>query len=101
MEATSTPTAPAETTPDPKKNLCVKTRPQDNPYEIWRSRDGQFEWKVLKKYQSPAAEAKNPYARWHCATKGPGTFGSYDLGDVYISEIKRYGVRVDEVPASA
>jgi hypothetical protein len=70
------------------KNECGKTRPQDNPYEIWISRDGKWEWKVLKKYQAPDKEAANEYARWFCAVKSPFTYGSYELGDVYVIEIK-------------
>lgn len=47
------------------KNLCAKTRKLDQPYEIWVG-VGKFEgweWRVLKKYQSPECEANNPYAR--------------------------------------
>jgi len=52
---------------DKEKNLCGKTRPIDNPYEIWKSFDGTWEWKVLKKYQKPSKELKNRFARWFCA----------------------------------
>ena len=49
-----------------EKNLMAKTRPVDNPYEIWtcESPDGVWEWRVLKKWQKPSKEAENPYARW-------------------------------------
>lgn len=70
------------------KNECGKTRKLDNPYETWVSFDGSWEWKVLKKYQAPINEAKNPYARWFCGVKSPFTYGDYELGDVYVSEIK-------------
>ena len=43
------------------KNPCGKKRKLDNPYEVWK--DGGWEWRVLKKYQTPENEAKNPYAR--------------------------------------
>jgi len=79
---------------DPKKNLCGKTRPQDNPYEIWQSFDGTWEWRVLKKYQSPEKEAQNKYARWFCAVSSPMTFGGFDLGDTYLSDIKPYAKRI-------
>ena len=72
------------------KNQCGKTRKVDNPYEIWKSADGSWEWHVLKKYQSPENEAKNPYARWFCAVKSPMTYGSFDYGDVYVKDIKEY-----------
>lgn len=70
-----------------EKNPCGKTRKVDNPYEVWKNKNAGWEWRVLKKYQSPSNEAKNPYARWHCAVKSPFTHGSWDFGDVYVTEI--------------
>ena len=69
------------------KNLCSKMRPKNKPYEVWQSADG-WRWNVLKKYQSPEAEAKNPYARWFCFVTTPDN-PSGDMGDVYISTIKK------------
>ena len=43
-------------------NPCGKTRDVAEPYEVWKG-PGGFEWRVLKKYQKPELEAKNPYAR--------------------------------------
>ena len=74
------------------KNLCGKTRKQDNPYEVWQA--GDWEWLVLKKYQNEVNEAKNPYARWFCAVASPYTYGSHELGDVYVKDIKNNAVRV-------
>lgn len=74
------------------KNECSKRRTADDPYEIWKGNG--FEWRVLKKYQAPDKEAKNPFARWHCAVKSPYTFGGFDQGDVYVREIKAQAVRV-------
>lgn len=71
-----------------------KTRPIDNPHEIWESLDGTWEWRVLKKYQLEKNEIKNPYARWFCAVKSPFTYGEYELGDVYVEEIKKYAIRI-------
>jgi len=65
------------------KNKCLKTRKVDNPYEIWTNAMG-WEWRVLKKWQ---VDDNKPYARWFCAVKSPFTFGKYDYGDVYVSEI--------------
>jgi hypothetical protein len=77
------------------KNECGKTRKVNEPYEVWRNdRDG-WEWRVLKKYKNPEAETKDPYARWFCAVKSPATFSSYDLGDVYVSEVKRMARKVE------
>jgi len=75
------------------KNECAKTRDKDEPYEIWKSFDGSWEWRVLKKYQTPENEAKNPYARWFCAVKSPMTYGSYELGDTYVKDITDYAIK--------
>ncbi|HUW66509.1 MAG TPA: hypothetical protein VMW20_00490 [Candidatus Nanoarchaeia archaeon] len=76
------------------KNLCGKTRPNENPYEIWISRDGTWQWRVLKKYKAPESEAKDPYARWFCAVKSPYTYGSFELGDTYCREIYSVAYRL-------
>lgn len=73
------------------KNECAKTRDVKNPYEIWKSLDGSWTWKVLKKWQ---VDDNKPYARWFCAVSSPFTYDSYDLGDVYVSEIKQNATRV-------
>ena len=78
-----------------EKNLCGKTRPINNPYEVWQSYDGSWTWKVLKKYQKPSKEAENPHARWFCAVSSPMTYGSYDIGDVYVNDIIEYGEKVE------
>ena len=66
-------------------NKCGKTRKQDKPYEVWKA--GSWQWHVLKKYQTPENEVKNPYARWFCLVKSPYVpYG--ELGDVYVSDIK-------------
>ena len=76
------------------KNMCGKTRKIDEPYETWRGQSG-FEWRVLKKYQNEKNEANNPYARWFCAVKSNFTYDSWEMGDVYVSEIKSRGVKVE------
>lgn len=67
-----------------------KTRDVNNPYEVYINNQG-WEWRVLKKYQSPEAEQDNQYARWLCAVKSPMTHGSYDLGDSYVNDVRMYG----------
>jgi hypothetical protein len=75
-----------------KKNECAKTRPVDDPYEVWENSNG-WRWYVLKKYQSPAGEAKNPYARWFCLVKSP-IVPDGEMGDVYIRDITSVAHRV-------
>ena len=77
-----------------EKNLCGKTRPIDNPYDVWQSYDGSWLWKVLKKYQKPSKEAENPNARWCCAVSSPMTYGSYDMGDVYVTDIVLHAEKI-------
>jgi len=67
------------------KNLCGKMRKPHEPYEVWTN--GDWTWKVLKKYKSDEAEAKDPYARWFCFVTSPFC-PEGEMGDVYVSEIK-------------
>lgn len=71
------------------KNEKAKTRGVNDPYEVYVA--GDWEWRVLKHYQSPEKEAANPYARTFCAVKGSGTFDGYDMGDTYIRDYAAYG----------
>lgn len=73
------------------KNTQAKARPIENPYEIWLTPDGSWEWKVLKKWQ---VDDDKQYARWYCAVKSPFTHGSYEYGDTYVADIKRFAVKV-------
>ena len=69
------------------KNPCGKTRPVDRPYEIWEK--GDFIYHVLKKYQAPRNEEKNPYSRWFVAVKSPYTHGNWEYGDEYAVNVKK------------
>jgi hypothetical protein len=73
------------------KNECLKTRPESNPYEVWKNESAGWTWKVLKKYQ---ADDNKPHALWFCAVSSPYTFGESELGDVYASEVKANAVKV-------
>lgn len=73
----------------PSKNPCAKRRKPGNPHEVWISADG-WTYQVLKKYKGPESEAKDPYARWHCATQSPFTYGSWEIGDAYAKDIKAH-----------
>jgi hypothetical protein len=76
------------------KNLQGKTVDVETPYEIWTNQQAGWEWRVLKKYQAPEKEATNPYARWFCAVKSPMTYGSWEMGDTYVNDVKQHAVRV-------
>jgi len=77
------------------KNECGKTRKVNEPYEVWANIGAGWEWRVLKKYQSPENEAKNPQARWHCAVKSPHTYGSWEYGDTYVRDIQGHAIQVE------
>lgn len=79
------------------KNPCAKRMTPEEAYEIWESANGMLTYFVLKKYQSPEKEAKNPYARWHCFVKHPGT-STGDYGDVYVSTVKEGTYRIGANP---
>lgn len=70
------------------KNLCGKTRPKSDPYEVWEG--GGWRWEVLKKWQ---ADDSKPYARWFCNVVTP-MCPNGEMGDVYVADIKRHAVRV-------
>ena len=70
------------------KNTCLKQRDRHNPYEVWTSRDGTWQWHVLKKWQ---ADDNKQYARWYCYVTSPFCDGEY--GDVYVQDIKQHAVR--------
>jgi hypothetical protein len=71
------------------KNPFAKSRKPDAPYAIYRA--GDMTWHVLKTYKVAGNEAKDQYARWFVAAKSPMTFGSFELGDTYAVEVRRYG----------
>lgn len=72
------------------KNLCAKTRPATQPYEVWENARAGWKWKVLKKYQ---ADDSKPYARWFCQVVTP-MMPEGELGDVYVAEIKANAVKI-------
>ena len=75
------------------KNECAKTRPVENPYEVWRNDQG-WEWRILKKYQTPEKEVSNPFSRWFCAVKSPFTYGQFEMGDTYVKDVTRNARKV-------
>jgi len=77
------------------KNECGKTRKVNEPYEIWRNEEAGWEWRVLKKWQ---VDDNKPYGRWFCAVKSPFLFGSYEMGDTYVQEVKDNAVKVEFDP---
>ena len=75
-------------------NPCAKKVTPENAYEVWQSFDGSWTYFVLKKYQSPEKEAKNPYAIWYVLTKSPYVPNG-EFGDIYVSTVKRGTHQID------
>ena len=61
-------------------------------YEVWSN--GNWTYYVLKKYQFPEKEEKNPFARWYCMVTSPVTPNG-EYGDVYVSTVKRGTHKID------
>jgi len=72
-------------------NPFGKSRKTNDPYAIYTA--GDFVWHVLKTYKTVKSEAKDPYARWFVAAKSSNTFGSFELGDTYASEVEKRSPR--------
>lgn len=70
------------------QNLCAKTRPISDPYEVWTS--GSWTWSVLKKY---SGDDNRPYARWFCSVVTP-ICPDGEMGDVYVKDIKDNAIRI-------
>ena len=77
------------------RNACAKTRPVSDPYEIWQSHDGQWTWRVLKKWQ---VDDNKPFARWFCHVTSPFC-PEGELVDTYVKDVKAYARRVAIDPA--
>ena len=78
-------------------NPFAKSRPADKPYAIYRA--GDMVWHVCKTYKMPKNEAGNMYARWFVWAKSDATFGSFEGGDTYASDVRNYGGLVAAEPA--
>lgn len=69
----------------PTKNPYGKATKTETPYATYAGNG--WEYRILKLYQSPENAAKNTHATALLATKSPYTYGSFELGDGYLSEI--------------
>ena len=65
------------------------------PIEVWATSDKSWIWEVYRKYQKPANELKNPYARWFCRVLSPIVgYDNGELGDTYVVDIKKYSRKI-------
>ena len=78
------------------KNPFGKSRSQLNPYAIYAA--GDWTWHICKTYKAPESESKDVYARWFVWAKSPHTYGSYEGGDTYRTEILEHAKLVAAEP---
>lgn len=71
-------------------NQCRKTRDIDNPYEIWKSHDSVWDFRVLRKNKADI----NPTCLWHCAVRSSDSAGSWEYSDLSPYYIKEIAVRL-------
>jgi hypothetical protein len=71
-----------------EKNLMGKGRPKENPYATFKGFGpfGDTTVHLLKSYQMPSKELKNPFAKWFVAIKTDEAYGEWDEGDSYLNE---------------
>jgi hypothetical protein len=79
-------------------NTCNKEVKREEAHEVWQTLNGEWTWYVLKKWQSPTNEAKNPFARWYCNVVSPMVGERGETGDVYVADIKSVAVKLDHNP---
>ena len=67
---------------------ATKTVSIDKPFDIYEHDMpwGKMEHRVLKKYQD---DDDKPHARWLVAGKSAATGGTWEMGDVYVEEVKQ------------
>lgn len=80
------------------KNLQAKTRPVDDPYEVWVGRLNMgygdilnVEWRILKKW---TADDYAPNARWYTAAMSEATHGNWEYGDMMAADIRAMATRI-------
>ncbi len=66
-------------------NPLGKSRDIEDPYAIFTA--GGFELRLLKTYKLAKNELKDPLVRWHTVGRSPMTYGSWEYGDIYRSEV--------------
>lgn len=74
------------------RNKQLKMRDKSDPYEVWVSPDGQWKWKVLKKWQ---LDDNKPFGRWFCCVSSPFVGEDGSLGDCYVTDVKRGNIKLE------
>ena len=68
---------------------------QNKPIEVYATPDKSWVWLVMKHYQKPKNELKNPFARVMCRVLSPIVgYDTGESGDVYLKEILGHTIKV-------
>jgi len=68
-------------------NQIGKRAAVGDPWASFQHVRADWEWRILKAYKQGDTSRKDRYARFHCAVMSPHTFGSWELGDVYVVDL--------------
>lgn len=68
-----------------------KTVEMENPHATFVNERAGWTWKILKVYRAAKTDKGDRYSRWFLAARSPMTFGEYEMGDTYISDVLSYG----------
>ena len=68
-----------------------KTATIEEPHATFSNSRMGWTWKVLKVYRQAKTDKGDKYSRWFIAAKSPYTFGEFEMGDTYITDITNYG----------
>ena len=68
-------------------NPIRKSADVEQPWASFEHRYNDWEWRVLKAYKQGDTSRKDPAARFFCAVMSPHTYGSWEYGDVYVTDI--------------
>jgi hypothetical protein len=69
-----------------------KTATIEDPHATFVNKASGWTWKILKVYRKASSDRGDAYARWFLAAKSPYTFGEYEMGDTYITDVTSHGV---------
>lgn len=70
----------------------------NKPIEVYATSNKSWIWLVMKHYQKPENEVKNPYARVMCRVLSPIVgYDRGELGDVYLKDIMAIDTEVLKV----
>jgi hypothetical protein len=68
-----------------------KTADIGQPHATFVNHRAGWEWRILKVYRAAKTDKGDKYSRWFLAAKSPYTFGEFEMGDTYISDVLSYG----------